>query len=273
MDAETEALIERASNPRLIPGIYNYCDRRCERCPFTERCLTYIDVRSYEARHPDAGPLDQVEQSFHQTLELMEAWCEREGIDFAQIQADSSMPELDAQMRRADDAVLTNPVGTLARAYSKASFEIVRSLENAARTRAWPAEVTAAIETIHWFSSMIGAKVHRALHGLQYRPIDGIDCDEVQNDWNGSAKAARLGIEESIAAWTALLEAGEAAADSPMRQIVSLLRRIDDGLAETFPLAMDFVRPGFDEPDVAAGALTTRAPYEPRRRSADTEGL
>ena len=52
-----------------------------------------------------------------------------------------------------------------------------------------------------------------------------------------------------------------------MRQIVAMLRRIDGGLAEAFPLAMEFVRPGFDEPDVAAGALTTRAPHEPRRRS------
>src|SRR5438445_13552430 len=116
MDAETEALLERASNPRLIPGIYNYCDRRCDRCPFTERCLTYIDVRAYEARHPDAGPLDQVQQSFQQTFELLEAWCEREGIDFAQIQSDSS-PDLDAQMRHADDAVLASPFAALARTY------------------------------------------------------------------------------------------------------------------------------------------------------------
>ena len=273
MDAETEALIERASNPRLIPGIYNYCNRWCERCPFTERCLTYIDVRAYEAHHPDAGPFDRVQQSFQQTFELLEAWCEREGIDLAQIQADSGSPEPEAEMRRADEAVQANPLDALGRAYSKAAFEIVRSLEHAGATRAWPAEVTGAIDTVHWFSSMIGAKVHRALRGLQYRPIDGIDCDEVQNDWNGSAKAARLCVEESIAAWTVLLEAGEAAADSPMRQIVSLLRRIDDGLAETFPLAMEFVRPGFDEPDVAAGALTTRAQYEPRRTTTDRAGL
>ena len=28
-------------NPNHIPGIYNYCDRWCERCPFTSRCLNY----------------------------------------------------------------------------------------------------------------------------------------------------------------------------------------------------------------------------------------
>ncbi len=25
----------------FIPGIYNYCDRWCERCPFTDRCMNY----------------------------------------------------------------------------------------------------------------------------------------------------------------------------------------------------------------------------------------
>ncbi|HEV3142120.1 MAG TPA: hypothetical protein VGY57_16455 [Vicinamibacterales bacterium] len=281
MDAETEALLERAKNPRLIPGIYNYCDRRCERCPFTERCLTYIDVRAYEETHPDAGPFDQVEQSFQQTFELIEAWCEREGIDFERLRAEASAKPEPA-MPRVDEAVRANPLSPLARAYSKASYEIVRSLQNAELQHAWPAAVTDAIDTIAWFSSMIGAKVHRALHGLQSLPSrdrraraenDGFDHDEVQNDWNGSAKAARLGIAASIAAWETILTAGEAASDSPMRQIVSMLRRIDEGIADAFPLAMEFVRPGFDEPDVAAGALTTLAPYERRRQSADPLAL
>jgi len=35
------SLTELASNPDLISGIYNYCDRWCERCPLTSRCLVY----------------------------------------------------------------------------------------------------------------------------------------------------------------------------------------------------------------------------------------
>ena len=34
-------LTELANNPDLIPGIYNSCDRWCERCPLTSRCLVY----------------------------------------------------------------------------------------------------------------------------------------------------------------------------------------------------------------------------------------
>jgi hypothetical protein len=36
---------------------------------------------------------------------------------------------------------------------------------------------------------------------------------------------------------------------------------------------MDFLRSGFDEPEVAAGALTTLACFEPRRRHKRTTGL
>ena len=32
-------LLKLAADPKYIPGIYNYCDRWCERCPFTSQCL------------------------------------------------------------------------------------------------------------------------------------------------------------------------------------------------------------------------------------------
>ena len=38
-----------AGDPRMIPGIYNYCDRWCERCPYTSRCLSYAHGRVIEA--------------------------------------------------------------------------------------------------------------------------------------------------------------------------------------------------------------------------------
>ena len=34
-------LTELARNPNLISGVYNYCDRWCERCPLSSRCLLY----------------------------------------------------------------------------------------------------------------------------------------------------------------------------------------------------------------------------------------
>src|SRR5687768_2257063 len=35
---------------RFIPGIYNYCDRWCERCGFTSRCRVFADEGKLRAR-------------------------------------------------------------------------------------------------------------------------------------------------------------------------------------------------------------------------------
>jgi hypothetical protein len=93
---------------------------------------------------------------------------------------------------------------------------------------------------------MVGSKVYRALHGFAERD-ELPEEDVVQNDWNGSAKLARLIVSESKEAWGIVLKVGEAPADSPLTELVGLLDRIDAGLAERFPRAMEFLRPGFDE--------------------------
>lgn len=36
-----ERLTQIVQNPNLIPGVYNYCDRWCERCPLTSRCANF----------------------------------------------------------------------------------------------------------------------------------------------------------------------------------------------------------------------------------------
>ena len=38
---DREEIKRLAADPRFITGIYNYCDRWCERCPFTSRCMNF----------------------------------------------------------------------------------------------------------------------------------------------------------------------------------------------------------------------------------------
>jgi hypothetical protein len=110
---------------------------------------------------------------------------------------------------------------------------------------------------------MVGAKVYRALHGFA-ESDELAEEDVVQNDWNGSAKLARLIVSESKDAWGVVLKAGDAPADSPLTELIGLLDRIEAGLAERFPRAMEFLRPGFDEPSLmpqcGSGIELRRAP-------------
>ena len=41
MAARRRSLKELAGDPQFISGVYNYCDRWCERCPLTSRCFVY----------------------------------------------------------------------------------------------------------------------------------------------------------------------------------------------------------------------------------------
>jgi hypothetical protein len=238
---------DRFIRDNTIIGIFNYCTRRCEHCPFTARCTLYQSERDYEQRHPEATWQDRVHDSFAETFRLLEEWCTREGIDFAQMMRDVDTEEADAQMERADDAARSDPLQKLATAYTHAALNVMDAMATARTVRQWGASVDAALDTITWNASMISAKVHRALHGYAEREMIGGE-DAIQNDWNGSAKVARILIDESRESWRVVLREGRAPEDSPLKDLLQLLEQIDAALGERFPRAMEFIRPGFDPP-------------------------
>lgn len=264
VDPELEAYVERARDPSLIPGIYNYCHHRCQQCPFTGRCLSFREEQQDAHDHPERSLTDHMEANFTRAAALMKAWCEQRGIDVETIQESAEPDEAATTQTDRDESVDDDPVQELAWQYSSEAYDIVAPLANLSRFHAWAPAVGAAIDTIAWYSGLIPAKIGRALHGAADE--DRLD-DLVQNDWNGSAKVARLAIAESIDAWRTLFEAGDTPVDASIRRTAGLLEQIDRTLAARFPLAMEFVRPGFDEPEVAAGALTRLAPFEPRHRT------
>jgi hypothetical protein len=232
---------------RIIEGIFNYCTRRCERCPFTAQCTLYQSEKEYEQRHPAATWQDHVHDSFAETFRLLEEWCTREGVDFEQIRREADNEEANAELERAAETARADPLQQMATAYTHAALNVTDALASARALRHWPAEVGSALDTIAWNAGMVSAKVHRALHGHAERGLIRED-DPVQSDWNGSAKVARILVEESKHAWNLMLREGQAPEQSPLVDLVGLLERIDANLAERFPRAMDFIRPGFDVP-------------------------
>jgi hypothetical protein len=237
---------------RIIESIFNYCDRRCERCMFTEGCTLFKDLRKYERQHhPDRGPFEQVRDHFQDVFRLLEQWCEREGIDFDELQREAFSDQSDGTVERRHASVRADPLQRIATAYTHAALKLVDALAAARTLRAWPPGVAEAIDTIAWHAGLVSSKTYRALVGFAERDDPPEEDDPVQSDWNGSAKVARLLIAESKDAWFVVMRAGEAADDSPLTELVSLLERLDAGLTERFPRAMEFTRPGFDEPWLA----------------------
>jgi hypothetical protein len=183
--------------------------------------------------------------SFAETFRLLEEWCRREGIDFDEIRRAAESDETDADLERASDAVREDPLQKLATAYVHAAFNVIDAIVPARTLRRWSSDVEDALDTISWNAGMVGAKIYRALYGFAER---GAAEDPIQNDWNGSAKLARILVGESKSAWQLVMREGEAPDHSPLLELVGLLDKIESGLVERFPKAADFVRPGFDQP-------------------------
>src|SRR2546422_7878292 len=75
------------NDDRYIDGIFNYCDRWCERCPMTSRCRLFAT----EQRSPlDAGAReltnaafwDELERKLRETTEMLIAEAKARGIVF-----------------------------------------------------------------------------------------------------------------------------------------------------------------------------------------------
>ena len=243
MDAtEFDRLVTRAQDPGLISGIYNYCDGRCPRCPFTARCLTYLDQDLSTAGGGDQSLAGTVGDSLQRTLEMLAEVTRREGVDLNALaeEAKQSAEDEDPERHRQD------PLAVRAQEYGHLAWRIGRAIAPIAAARD-DAPLVDAVATIEWFSSMISAKLYRAICG---QAEGWEEPDEVQTDFNGSAKVALVGIGESQRAWAVLMEAGRATANGVPAQAVRILDELDAAVRDRFPRAMAFVRPGFDEPDV-----------------------
>lgn len=250
--------LKHAGDPRLIEGVYNYCDRWCERCRFQERCLLRCDERHREALI--AGGVDpaeafrRVDAAHHQAREAFwEALPEHEKQERKEIleAANRSLTpeeerEIERAIQRRDEATESHPLCISSGEYS----ELARHILDVIRPRAEARNdevVLAALETISWFSFMVHVKTARAIGGLVDRDVEDAHHEWLQSDANGTAKLTRLIIAESIEAWRVLTAAGHGTADGVPAAMIARLEKLDAGLAEAFPSAMEFVRAGFDE--------------------------
>jgi hypothetical protein len=242
-DEEFDRFMARAADPRLIPGIYNYCDRRCDRCRFSERCLSHLEARERPTppeEHSGSTIGAVVGGSIGRALELVRIMTERQGLDV------TCTPEEQARYERESEAqerrTLADSTVALSRQYSLTAWPITRALWPIAMARGDDAVID-ALETIERLCTSVSSKIYRAVRGTTEPDFDATD---LQSDPNGSAKIARIVIAESRRAWRVLMEVGRAAADGVPAKLVRMLDDLDTGVAAKFPRAMEFVRPGFD---------------------------
>jgi hypothetical protein len=259
-----------AANPDFIPGIYNYCDRWCERCPFTARCMNYA-LGEEQFSEADARDIynqvfwQRLTEAFQVTRELLEEALEEHGIDIHELDLDTVEQEEQLKHETADN----HECSQAAKMYDEMVsnwFELAEELIKAKKEeilKHGPSEfsdddttedVTGfedALEIVCWYQKQIYVKIMRAITGKIDESTMTLDeDDDWPKDYDGSAKVALIGIDRSIAAWLALRKHLPEYKDAIIDFLVHL-DRLRKKIEVSFPDARAFVRPGFDEVDLS----------------------
>jgi hypothetical protein len=263
---DKERLKKLAEDPRFIQSIYNYCDRWCERCPFTSRCLNFA-LGQEEFDHLETQDLDneafwkKLSETFQMTLELLEEAAEEQGIDLDSIDTD----KVEEKERLNNELARDHQCSRMAKLYSEMvddwldSAKDLFSSEEEELSAAEPlglldnspaendSDLLEPVEVVGWYQHLIYVKLMRAIRGELIEEPENLD--EYPKDSDGSAKVSLIGIDRSIAAW------GEIRNLFPHRsdQILDILLHLEQlrrKVEKTFPHARSFIRPGFDKIDL-----------------------
>ena len=270
-------LRELARSRDFISGIYNYCDRWCERCPFTARCLVYATEKADEvSADPEVHDINnakfwsRLESMFQEAHEMILEWAEEAGLDLEELEAEAALT--DREQHRQD--AKQHELSLSARRYAEMvqrwfadEFAVEEQVHDDTTGKSKNTEddidVSDAIEVIRWYQFFVAAKVFRALMGLEDQIADGglevddifadteVDEDAEQiagagDDSDGSAKIALIAIDRSSSAWRVMQSSLPEKADS-IRPMLLELERLRRAAEQIFPHARDFIRPGFDE--------------------------
>jgi len=252
----TKDLIELAGNPNFISGIYNYCDRWCERCPFTSRCLVYASETEDAENDPASRDINnaafwqKLTSIFEQTREMIAAWAEENGVD---LDAEDAMAAKEEHARDLEDAH-NHELSLAAEDYAgqvRSWFEVEFGMETSDDSGQPTVEsnenmenIQEASEVIHWYQYQIAAKTVRAL--MSRDDEEDEDDEDLARDSDGSMKVALIAMDRSISAWRIMQLALPDKADSIVPLILAL-ESLRQNTEKFFPHARDFIRPGFDE--------------------------
>ncbi|MEK7253728.1 MAG: hypothetical protein AAB316_03220, partial [Bacteroidota bacterium] len=195
-----------------------------------------------------------LKDTFSELHEKLEEMLEEQGLDIEDVIKEAeSIPEPEPTQKQQELLSLANHYATALNDWTKKSQTYFQPEEimSALMTHPGNMEQVAddamdAFDTLQWFMFFMEAKLHRAISGYQTRWDD--DEDSVQNDWNGSAKIALIATQECMAAWETLQNIFPELEDSILDNL-AILDRLKRGILAEFPQAMEFVRPGFDEPE------------------------
>ncbi len=261
MNNELSKMIAKSRDPRFICGIYNYCDRWCEKCTYKSRCQLYSDLSesaNFSAEEAELSGSDlksNVNRFFTNLYAMIDS---RNNMPEYSHQSDSSEKEGLPEVIK-DEHIVTHPLVIDAECCFRISWHwfsnsrrnflrLQRELTNGIISFSKQSDAEEsfyafrdATEVISWYSTVIITKMHRSVVGM----MDG-DNKYALDDAKGSCKTALISIDQTIEAWQKLEKLFPERKRS-IQTIIRSLYRLRQNAEDTIPGAREFVRPGFDD--------------------------
>ena len=262
-------ILKIAEDAKFISGIYNYCDRWCERCPFTSRCMVYAmeqEDKDDPATHDinNEAFWDKMHSIFQQTLEMVRDTAQEQGIDLESLDVEAEMAEGNLRTEKAQNHELSQAAlkySKMVDLWFESEHELFEQKQDELNTKldwgigkpelnAEADSIMDAVEVIHWYQHQIYVKLTR---GLSRDALDELEIEpETQKDSDGSVKVALIGMDCSISVWGKLRNHFPEKTDEILT-ILLHLDRLRRKTEQVFPDARNFIRPGFDTTPINQG--------------------
>lgn len=238
-----KSIKELTKNSNFIPGIYNYCDRWCERCAFTSKCANYAigedrfgDIKETDLNNAEFW--ERLSAIMAETMEMLTEKAKEMGIDLDNLKESDDTPGFETTEIHFL-VQLCKKYETMVKDWFNEPNYVDQETVDFIESK--QVEIRDAVEVIHWYQYQIEVKFCRALFTLQEENEDFITTEK-----NGSAKVSIIGIDRSMAAWNVLLNLIKDRTKSIL-DIIAHLKKIQIIGEKQFPDARSFIRPGLDE--------------------------
>lgn len=251
------------SNQGNIPGIHNWCDRWCEKCPFIASCAVgENELELIEQKQKGFNPdfWDGIKEHFTKSIELLDKLTQQKEIDLNAI-SDEEGNKINLEKEKQWQEGENHPICQIASQYAKECEQILSSdfiqnmcdsegekIDLGLEDKAYKnlSQFKEAIDIIRWYMFFIPAKCHRLMMENMDREFEDYEFPPEKRSYNGTAKITLISLERSIAAWGVLLKLLPDQQDEILSEL-ALLQKLQRMIENEFPDAMRFIRPGFDD--------------------------
>jgi len=228
------------------PGIFQYCDRWCEKCEHTDECLYYdVNKKFFLSGDNKFSFWDKIEDVVNLTIDDLEQVSESMGVDlsnfskrFSKNNSEETLSEgyniyektqtYSKIVNEWFDNFAKEPLPINKEDYNRkvSAEELAESMK----------QLTKAIEYIRWYQDLISKKLKTALNSK----------NEFQDGFHkGFAKVVLIALDKSIDSWNSISEHFPGTSEKVSHQIL-LLEKIREEVEKEFPHARSYSREGLD---------------------------